>query len=1008
MKKKLLVAGLCGVVFLLLGAVAVEKVFIESRIISSWGELVENYYSAREEVPPLPLPVGANDVAENMEKGDWSFLAENWQFNASGGTYYVADDSKLVKTLKFPLHIIVYEDLQRGEVVVLSSTDGEKYKGEAMFDAPEFLPLDLAPTLSSEEKAEEERIYLFWELSPRRIVWYVTLKPEEDAWADLVFQRESAVESMSPLEEGGMMAMMSVPPEHTNDIWISGESASNGFDVAVYCPSGVSNIEIYVSDDLVSNVWNVAAENLSLASGTNTISWFTSAENDTGFFRAGNEGLDSDSDDLCDARELYVCKTDVNDSDSDDDDLTDGEEVLTHGLDPNDPDTDDDQMPDGWELQYSLNPLLYADGELDADSDEISNLTEYQRETNPTNANDVTRKTDSWEPFVVSAYDLARSSNILFVSGNDTLLTFDVSVPTEPHFLGKTDVSSLGNSQLAVNGDIVYGFESRGEGLLVFDCTDPSVPYLETTISVPTDKVGSAEFRGVSVKEDALYVWDNSGVEIYSLTNSLSPQWISSIPNLSSADTNFYVCGVYVDNDFLYTGYYNYDDNGYYGFYYGKGFRVWNISDPLTPSLESFIPSTNLTYEFIRYSNTLYVADYNDDQSVARIVALDASSGFPTNYVPLATVESDVVSGVCLPRHFTADASWLYGYDWENNSLSTFDISNPLVLEETNSMTLTEFPNDAELYGSTLYLALGRRGIMILDISNPPIPEMGSSIGPNVSVIDITADGDRVCAGNSSGGVNILSVSNQALQSSGEFSAKYCSELLLFEEKAYVAMDSHGVSIWTTTSSPPQQVAELNTALSLDSISVRSNFVYCGSRSGKALLTLDCSDIENPVEVFTNDSLGYVDRLTVSEDRLYVSSFDEGLMIFSLTNAMQPELVGQLNTRSCFRDAVVGESNLVYAADGINGLLVLDASDPANLEKVGLLELKYAKRIALSGNRLCVIGYKSVCFISITDLQQPVLQQEFELEEETVAVCATADFFHVLDADNQLHTYFIP
>ncbi len=325
MRKKLLVGVFIGGIALrLFGAVAVETVdrlVIESKIVSDWGGVFETYLRERETLPALPLPMGATDVGNMMEVDDFSFLSDGWQVRQPGGTYYLSEESTLSKKVKLPLTLSVNEDIQRGEVLILSSSDGEKYKGEVLFDAPEFFELNLSPMLTSKEKAEE------------------------DAWTDLLLQGEAGGESLSLMGGGGMMAMRSVSPEHTNDIWISGEAASNGFDVAVYCPSGVSNIEIYVSRDLVSNVWNVATSGRS-PSGANVVTWTTPATEETGFFRAGNGGLDTDNDQLCDARELIVCGTDENDPDSDNDSLTDGEEVLTYGLDPNDADTNGDGVPD--------------------------------------------------------------------------------------------------------------------------------------------------------------------------------------------------------------------------------------------------------------------------------------------------------------------------------------------------------------------------------------------------------------------------------------------------------------------------------------------------------------------------------------------------------------------------------------------------------------------------------------------------------------------------------------
>jgi hypothetical protein len=78
------------------------------------------------------------------------------------------------------------------------------------------------------------------------------------------------------------------------------------------------------------------------------------------FYAAGNMDIDSDGDGLPDARERFIHKTD-----------------------PDDADTDGDGMPDGWELQYGFNPLFYADGGFDFDSDGLSNANEYLSSTRP-------------------------------------------------------------------------------------------------------------------------------------------------------------------------------------------------------------------------------------------------------------------------------------------------------------------------------------------------------------------------------------------------------------------------------------------------------------------------------------------------------------------------------------------------------------------------------------------------------------------------------------------------
>lgn len=48
-----------------------------------------------------------------------------------------------------------------------------------------------------------------------------------------------------------------------------------------------------------------------------------------------------------------------------------------------DPDDDADGMPDVWETQYGFNPLDAGDAVLDANGNGISNLAEYQANSNP-------------------------------------------------------------------------------------------------------------------------------------------------------------------------------------------------------------------------------------------------------------------------------------------------------------------------------------------------------------------------------------------------------------------------------------------------------------------------------------------------------------------------------------------------------------------------------------------------------------------------------------------------
>ena len=100
-----------------------------------------------------------------------------------------------------------------------------------------------------------------------------------------------------------------------------------------------------------------------------------------------NGYIDSDGDELSDYEEINVYGTDPNLVDTDGDTISDGEEV-TLGLDgvitnPLSSDSDSDQIPDDYEILYNLNPNNASDADLDFDDDDLTNLEEYQENTNP-------------------------------------------------------------------------------------------------------------------------------------------------------------------------------------------------------------------------------------------------------------------------------------------------------------------------------------------------------------------------------------------------------------------------------------------------------------------------------------------------------------------------------------------------------------------------------------------------------------------------------------------------
>jgi hypothetical protein len=103
--------------------------------------------------------------------------------------------------------------------------------------------------------------------------------------------------------------------------------------------SYTNRLEFFGCTNLIDFWWNsLAITNVS--SATNWIEWVDTDTNTTvKFYAAGNADLDSDSDQLTDAREKYLYHSSPTNSDTDGDSLSDYEEAINRNTDPCNSDT---------------------------------------------------------------------------------------------------------------------------------------------------------------------------------------------------------------------------------------------------------------------------------------------------------------------------------------------------------------------------------------------------------------------------------------------------------------------------------------------------------------------------------------------------------------------------------------------------------------------------------------------------------------------------------------------
>ncbi|MCB1071027.1 MAG: hypothetical protein KDL31_11790, partial [Kiritimatiellae bacterium] len=299
-----------------------------SNTVGSYDDLVNRYLDYRERSYMLCVPswyLLADQVeAIDSQYGLAGFQDQpDWYVNFNMGELAIEPDSSLAALVADGTRLILYEDMLKGELLVIRDT-GTTFEEEIVYKSPKW---------PKEEKSETAAAYLIRELSKRRVVWHVTLRDEATAQAET--QTALAPVGMS----GSEMLLLMSGGSCTQIVFTGIEKpvTNDTVDLGFCIPDGITNIDIFVASEppLSGHPWELTATNVPVVS--NSVIWSWSGLSISNLvFAAGDGSVDTDMDGLKDAVEFYVTGTDMSLWDSDGDGVNDGIEWAT-GTDPNNP-----------------------------------------------------------------------------------------------------------------------------------------------------------------------------------------------------------------------------------------------------------------------------------------------------------------------------------------------------------------------------------------------------------------------------------------------------------------------------------------------------------------------------------------------------------------------------------------------------------------------------------------------------------------------------------------------
>jgi len=407
--------------------------------------------------------------------------------------------------------------------------------------------------------------------------------------------------------------------------------------------------------------------------------------------------------------------------------------------------------------------------------------------------------------------------------------------------------------------------------------------------------------------------------------------------------------------------------------------KVIDISDPSQPVEAAQLATNGILQEIVIQENYAYLAlDYSGLAIIDitnPLAPVEVSRSFITRLQDLA-VQGDIVSMI----------------GWESNPptgmwvVKFVDISNPANPFELSKVSGLGYPQDIALEGNYAYLGVAGEysGMFTLDISDPAYPIQAGFYYTNNELYELAVEDQRAYLVRETS-LDIVDVSNPGNPISlGVFALELSEEktLSIQENLAFV---SGYTTLIALEISDPGAIEMLGTYTLPNSFGNIRDFTVNGTEVYMAcdlegLRVIDISGLPDMIEIGKLDeiNLGWGSSMDIATtgNSAYLASTDT-LYSLDITDRSHPSVLGEYNLPedSAYPyPHLAVQSNFLYVTTELEGLLILDTSDPAHLVNVGSYAPPdwYPRDITLIGSYAYVIDSIGVRVLDISKPADPV------------------------------------
>jgi hypothetical protein len=231
--------------------------------------------------------------------------------------------------------------------------------------------------------------------------------------------------------------------------------------------------------------------------------------------------------------------------------------------------------------------------------------------------------------------------------------------------------------------------------------------------------------------------------------------------------------------------------------------------------------------------------------------------------------------------------------------------------------------------GDHAYVADWSAGLQIIDISDPMVPAIVASVDAASNVEDVAIDGTQELVSASYGGLEVVDITSPTEpQRLGSVGTGLTWSAMPYGAHVCVAVVGGLRSVNLANLESPMVLARLATSGSSRDVAIDDRWAYVACYAD-GLEIVDVSDPAAPETVADIAVEGLATKVAVSNGLAAVADETGGgpVQFFDITDPASPSPLGQLATTG-IAQALAIEGDRAYVADHLNGLLVVDVSDP--------------------------------------------------------------------------------